>query len=66
MASAIKQEEEEFKNYEGDSNDDVILQLKETIEVLEAKMNKLHQILGVKDEKIRILEDRMNKLAGYS
>ena len=46
----------------GNSKDDVILELKETIEVLEAKMNKLHQILNVKDEKIRILDERMIRL----
>ena len=42
--------------------DDLIFQYRDTIEVMEAKMNKLNQIINVKDEKIRILEERIERL----
>ena len=40
----------------------MIYEYRDTIETMETKMNKLHQILNVKDEKIRILEERIERL----
>jgi len=44
------------------TKDDIIFQLKDTIEATEAKMNKLHQILNVLDQKIATLEERGDRL----
>ncbi len=38
---------------------ELIHELRETIEILESKIKKLNQIVQIKDEKIRILENRL-------
>lgn len=38
---------------------EAVKELKETVEILEAKINKLNQVINIKDEKIRILEKRL-------
>ena len=44
------------------SKDEAIVELRDTVEILEQKLNKMHQMLKVKDDKIRILEEKLFQL----
>ena len=50
-----------FRNFQPPevNKDDIILELKESVEILEKKINKLNQMLKIKDDKIRILEEKL-------
>jgi len=41
--------------------DEVITELKETIEILEQKVNKMEMLAKLKDDKINILSEKINK-----
>ena len=46
------------QHIQNNSKDVMIMQLRETIDILEGKMNRLGKMLNVKDEKIRLLEEK--------